>query len=681
MAHPKPASPNEPRSSTDPPPTDGGKMRDEGSSSSTTSTAGAPGATGSAVASPSSPAAVNAATSPSPENATESFATRTEDTTGEEQQPKREDEEVPPSYETTRSSPIYYSQPKSLLNEGRFEEALQLIESTMIELRSRIARGGGSEEEGQGEEAGAADADNECHEALAPLYYLYGTTLLYSVEESDDMMNHQQQQAATGGGGEGAGMPSEEMAEDIQIAWENLDLARSIMVDRVVGEDDIKALIVAAENCDGKSNSNDVDPQDQEQQDELKAKVLDLAQIHLRLADLQKANGAYSDALSDYKRALYLRRVALGTEFDRRVADVCYSLGITSMMLAAEGDRAADGDADAAAGGAADGAGAATSTGLLPPGAEDGILGMMGAAAQEAVAASKPTPEQCRRLRERSVMHYLDCGRAFGGCIALLCGVDRPEDVVGEGKTIVAVEEEEEGDEDEDGDKKPSAAAEAASSATKTVDDKRHEHQAYVTASKTLADIRSKCSDLANSKPSAASASSSDAAQSGDDNNKNNNNEAAITDLLELLDELQETIDSQEQDMGGIQEVHEMKTELLDELQETIDSQEQDMGGIEAAITDLLELLDELQETIDSQEQDMGGIEAAITDLLELLDELQETIDSQEQDMGGIEAAITDLLELLDELQETIDSQEQDMGGIEAAIPSAEPDAKRAKTE
>eukprot|EP00562_Extubocellulus_spinifer_P010949 CAMPEP_0178512600 /NCGR_PEP_ID=MMETSP0696-20121128/22984_1 /TAXON_ID=265572 /ORGANISM="Extubocellulus spinifer, Strain CCMP396" /LENGTH=676 /DNA_ID=CAMNT_0020142455 /DNA_START=63 /DNA_END=2093 /DNA_ORIENTATION=+ len=577
MAHPKPASPNEPRSSTDPPPTDGGKMRDEGSSSSTTSTAGAPGATGSAVASPSSPAAVNAATSPSPENATESFATRTEDTTGEEQQPKREDEEVPPSYETTRSSPIYYSQPKSLLNEGRFEEALQLIESTMIELRSRIARGGGSEEKGQGEEAGAAaddddDADNECHEALAPLYYLYGTTLLYSVEESDDMMNNNQQ--ATGEGG----MPSEEMAEDIQIAWENLDLARSIMVDRVVGEDDIKALIVAAENCDGKSNSNDVDPQDQEQQDELKAKVLDLAQIHLRLADLQKANGAYSDALSDYKRALYLRRVALGTEFDRRVADVCYSLGITSMMLAAEGDRAADGDADAAAGGAADGAGAATSTGLLPPGAEDGILGMMGAAAQEAVAASKPTPEQCRRLRERSVMHYLDCGRAFGGCIALLCGVDRPEDVVGEGKTIVAVEEEE--DEDEDEDKKPSAA-EAASSATKTVDDKRHEHQAYVTASKTLADIRSKCSDLANSKPSAASASSSDAAQSGDDNNKNNNNEAVITDLLELLDELQETIDSQEQDMGGIQEVHEMKTRIEEEVTRAAD----DPFGVAATAT------------------------------------------------------------------------------------------------
>mmetsp|Transcript_11755 Transcript_11755/g.24210 ORF Transcript_11755/g.24210 Transcript_11755/m.24210 type:complete len:538 (+) Transcript_11755:160-1773(+) len=438
----------------------------------------------------------------------------------------------------------------------------------MIELRSRIARGGGSEEEGQGEEAGAADADNECHEALAPLYYLYGTTLLYSVEESDDMMNHQQQQAATGGGGEGAGMPSEEMAEDIQIAWENLDLARSIMVDRVVGEDDIKALIIATENCDGKSSNNDVDRQDQDEQEELKAKVLDLAQIHLRLADLQKANGAYSDALSDYKRALYLRRVALGTEFDRRVADVCYSLGITSMMLAAEGDRAADGDADAAAGGAADGAGAATSTGLLPPGAEDGILGMMGAAAQEAVAASKPTPEQCRRLRERSVMHYLDCGRAFGGCIALLCGVDRPEDVVGEGKTIVAVEEEE--DEDEDEDKKPSAA-EAASSATKTVDDKRHEHQAYVTASKTLADIRSKCSDLANSKPSAS------AAQSGDDNN----NEAVITDLLELLDELQETIDSQEQDMGGIQEVHEMKTRIEEEVTRAAD----DPFGVAATAT------------------------------------------------------------------------------------------------
>eukprot|EP00562_Extubocellulus_spinifer_P027536 CAMPEP_0178648788 /NCGR_PEP_ID=MMETSP0698-20121128/20654_1 /TAXON_ID=265572 /ORGANISM="Extubocellulus spinifer, Strain CCMP396" /LENGTH=55 /DNA_ID=CAMNT_0020290153 /DNA_START=15 /DNA_END=179 /DNA_ORIENTATION=- len=55
------------------------------------------------------------------------------------------------------------------------------------------------------------------------------------------------------------------------------------MVDRVVGEDDIKALIIATENCDGKSSNNDVDRQDQDEQEELKAKVLDLAQIHLRL--------------------------------------------------------------------------------------------------------------------------------------------------------------------------------------------------------------------------------------------------------------------------------------------------------------------------------------------------------------------------------------------------------------
>ena len=86
----------------------------------------------------------------------------------------------------------------------------------------------------------------ELQESLAPLYYLYGTTLLYSVEESDVMM-------AKGGGNAAADVELEPVeprgeeegeeaavavdpAEDLQIAWENLDLARSI-VSRFVEDD------------------------------------------------------------------------------------------------------------------------------------------------------------------------------------------------------------------------------------------------------------------------------------------------------------------------------------------------------------------------------------------------------------------------------------------------------------
>ena len=41
--------------------------------------------------------------------------------------------------------------------------------------------------------------ETELHEALGSLYYLYGTTLLYSVEESDVMMNGGGQVSLRGG--------------------------------------------------------------------------------------------------------------------------------------------------------------------------------------------------------------------------------------------------------------------------------------------------------------------------------------------------------------------------------------------------------------------------------------------------------------------------------------------------
>jgi hypothetical protein len=94
-----------------------------------------------------------------------------------------------PSYATTRSSSLYDTA-KTLLNQDAFESALSLIETGLSALASMGC--------------------DDLHPALGPFYYLYGTTLLYSVEESqvDDanvMMNASEQQ--------------EDQVGDLQVAW------------------------------------------------------------------------------------------------------------------------------------------------------------------------------------------------------------------------------------------------------------------------------------------------------------------------------------------------------------------------------------------------------------------------------------------------------------------------------
>ena len=78
---------------------------------------------------------------------------------------------------------------RRLLAAGQLEEALETVEMA-LEMSRRILdagcnRSGDGKEEGGEEECAPS---NELHESLGPLYYLYGTTLLYAVEESDAMM-------------------------------------------------------------------------------------------------------------------------------------------------------------------------------------------------------------------------------------------------------------------------------------------------------------------------------------------------------------------------------------------------------------------------------------------------------------------------------------------------------------
>lgn len=151
--------------------------------------------------------------------------------------------------------------------------------------------------------------------------------------------------------------------------------------------------------------------------------ILDLSQIYLRLADAQKAAGDYVDCMKDYAKAMRLRSLVLGpmgvvSPYDHKAADdIERQIGAQGLAKAAEVEAEAawsktvddsygndTEEFDEGTGNAGfvenasifsrgtpsrldEGKGVATdsgATGLLSPGTEDGIAGMITAAASAA---------------------------------------------------------------------------------------------------------------------------------------------------------------------------------------------------------------------------------------------------------------------------------------------------------
>lgn len=235
--------------------------------------------------------------------------------------------ESEPTYQTSEES-THYQIAKGLLNEGDFEQALSTIEEGLEETRAKLIS--------------IQDDDEDFvsfHPSMAPFHYLYGTTLLYSIEESDSdpMTGMQQSEPPT----EEAG---EEEADDIQIAFENLEAARLII-----------EKLDAVEKGDSKFQ-------------------LDLAQIYLREGDLNRINGRYEEAMSDYEKCISLRESNMG-RYDRKIADPHLQLALVYSL---------------------------------------------------AVAQAKEEDDQTKidGYRKKVYYHYLQCSRAFVGQLAFLCNQD-----------------------------------------------------------------------------------------------------------------------------------------------------------------------------------------------------------------------------------------------------------------
>jgi len=200
-----------------------------------------------------------------------------------------------PSYDDSQKSD-FYQVGTTLMKSGDFDQALSMIEEGINETQSKLMSMG--------------IEDCTFHEALAPFNYLYGTTLLYSIEESsaDQAMTTI---AASGANGEGSD-PSPE-ADETEIAWECLETARAAL----------EKLVEASTG--------------QERVDKLK---VDLAQVLLREGDLERLNGRYDSAVNDYASCLRLREESsLVGPYDRKIADAHYNLGLVYGLLVAESNQ------------------------------------------------------------------------------------------------------------------------------------------------------------------------------------------------------------------------------------------------------------------------------------------------------------------------------------------------------
>lgn len=228
------------------------------------------------------------------------------------------------TYSNTKSSQ-FYTLAKHDLQVGNFELALSKIEQGITTLLEMLTKSSSASSF-----LSSCDADGELHESLAPLYYLYGTTLLYSVEESRDNPEDGVVTAGSGGGGDSA--------EDIQIAWENLESARSILTRMIDVDDRVVASQSKAAKTAISSEGTNALTTGVSSDDDCR---MDLAQIYSRLGDLSRHNGHYEAAVRDYNLCRTQRKQCLTGDavYDRRVADVEYSLGMSCLLLASEGEK------------------------------------------------------------------------------------------------------------------------------------------------------------------------------------------------------------------------------------------------------------------------------------------------------------------------------------------------------
>mmetsp|Transcript_6618 Transcript_6618/g.7696 ORF Transcript_6618/g.7696 Transcript_6618/m.7696 type:complete len:596 (-) Transcript_6618:221-2008(-) len=443
-----------------------------------------------------------------------------------------------------------YVSAKQLLKAGNFEDALALIEQasekTKMAIRTRLALTINDNEQ--------LERAIELHESIAPFFYLYGTTLLYSLEEAKEDENdnsamtvasvatagvqeqeatidtaaasvtieNEKQPSTSSSSNQGAATTTtiaantitqqqqtnnndEDFAEDIQIAWENLDTARNI-IEKMIGE--------------GNPLS---------ETDAVKLQ-LDLAQIHLREGDLERINGNYSPAIEDYSSCLHilLRHTNTTDEndnvrnLDRKIADTQFNLGLTYLTSSSDLQKELTSDGD----------------------------GNNNTSTPNNNNAAIMTKEHC----EKGIQQYVECATTFCRILATLVGVE-PETILSKVSKV--------------GDSENVTANATAPAGFKTTglndDDVKPASTTAAVASQTLNILRNAVVSMILSHSPSDSKSME-----------------YVYDIQQVLDEIQETIDEAERSQEGVRQAAQIRVNAQKQVSALSDAS----GGAFASVTD-----------------------------------------------------------------------------------------------
>jgi hypothetical protein len=349
-----------------------------------------------------------------------------------------------------------------------------------------------------------------------------------------------------GGGEEEAGVAVRNVADpalDLEVAWENLDLARAI-VSRLLDDNDIphdhddggRGNAVVPVKSDRDDDHDDDVPTDAPEggRDEL---LIDLAQIHLRLGDLQRQNDNVKSCIDDYERSLMLRTKVVG-RYDRKVANCHFSL---AQAYAEAPNKISEGE----------GRVNAFVTGLV--GSDGGASGDAGCeeGGGGGTSSSHLTEERKAEYRLRSSEHYLACGQSFAGMLAKMCGMEDAESFV----TNASVDE-----------ISASPFASTASSALSSSSSSSSTSMATENAT-AMSRLRQRTSTLVPPPQTSSTIM------------------AEIGDIREIMDEIQEAMDTAEDNEVGLKSLGEMKANAMGKREGTSGSATDDGGLCDGAVT------------------------------------------------------------------------------------------------
>lgn len=292
-----------------------------------------------------------------------------------------------PTYESVKHGQRYIVA-KTLLANGDFEDAMMTIEEGLEEVREELLASGSVTEDMVG-----------FHPAIGPYHYLYGSTLLYSIEESSDDQQPVTTAEPNSAAPEEGGFQEDVPEDDTQIAFENLDIARVI----------VEQYLISIEN-----NYKSDDAQNTEnEKSSVDGLRLDLAQTRLREGDLNRLRGHNEMALADYQECLNLRMAVVESKdsnllgpYDRKLAEVHNCLGLTYALIVAESQSSKD----------------------EPPSMTNPLVAAaVPAAAAEQSGPAVLDPQQLEKYRRASAFHYLQVGRNMCARLALFARQDVDE--------------------------------------------------------------------------------------------------------------------------------------------------------------------------------------------------------------------------------------------------------------